>query len=415
MKLDKTTMAALMLPPGKSELFAWDDDLPGFGVRLRGNGARWVVQYRIGAQQRRESLGDVRKVTIEAARKIARNRFAQAELGTDPAAEKAKARAEAKAQKLTFEIVAKQYLGAKKGVVRDATYAQAEHHLHTLWKPFAKRPIDSIERADVAARLREIVADSATSPRALRAKEGFRGKTAAARARSNLSAMFTWAMAEGMCESNPTIATNNPAEGIDPRDRVLTDNELAAIWRACADDDFGRIAKLLILTGCRREEIGGLRWSELDLEAGTMTIPGERSKNHKAHSVILPSIAVDILRAAPVKVGREFVFGSRGGSFSAWSYSTMALNTRVAAAEGRPPAEWVLHDLRRTMRTGLSKIGVLPHVAERVINHVKGGVEAIYDRYTYEQEIKSALARWADHVLAIVENRGNNVTASRRA
>jgi hypothetical protein len=135
MKLDKTTMAALMLPPGKSELFAWDDDLPGFGVRLRGNGARWVVQYRIGAQQRRESLGDVRKVTIEAARKIARNRFAQAELGTDPAAEKAKARAEAKAQKLTFEIVAKQYLGAKKGVVRDATYAQAEHHLHTLWKP----------------------------------------------------------------------------------------------------------------------------------------------------------------------------------------------------------------------------------------------------------------------------------------
>jgi hypothetical protein len=93
----------------------------------------------------------------------------------------------------------------------------------------------------------------------------------------------------------------------------------------------------------------------------------------------------------------------------------MALNTRIAAAEGRPLAEWVLHDLRRTMRTGLSKIGVPPHVAERVINHVKGGVEAIYDRYTYEQEIKSALVRWADHVLSIVENRGNNVAALRRA
>ena len=92
MKLDKKTVAALKLPPSKSEIFVWDDDLQGFGVRLRGAGVRWIVQYRVGAQQRRETLGDIRKVTLDAARKIARQRFAQAELGNDPVAEKARVR-----------------------------------------------------------------------------------------------------------------------------------------------------------------------------------------------------------------------------------------------------------------------------------------------------------------------------------
>jgi len=401
MKLDRSTAASLTLPPGKSELFIWDDDLPGFGVRLRGNGARWTVQYRVGLQQRRESLGDIRKVAIETARKLARQRFSQAELGVDQAAEKAKAKADAKVQSLTFEVVARRYLAAKRGAVRNATYVQAEHHLLKLWAPFGRRPIASIERADVASRLHEIVAESAKSPRALRAKEGHRGRTAAARARGNLSALFTWAMKEGMVEINPTIATNDPAVGILPRDRVLTDRELAAVWRACEDNDFGRIVKLLILSGCRREEIGGLRWRELELETGAMTIPGERTKNAKAHSLILPSIAVDILRSAPVRAGRDFVFGGSGGSFSAWSYATLALNTRIAA-QGNPLPHWVLHDLRRTMRTGMGRLGVAPHIAERAVNHIKGGVEAIYDRHRYEAEIKAALALWADHVSAIV-------------
>jgi hypothetical protein len=125
MKLTKTAVASLTLSPGKNERFEWDDDLPGFGVRLRGGNARWVVQYRVGAQQRRESLGDVRKVTIEDARKIARTRFAQVELGSDPAAERAKARAAATAAKLTLEKVAERYLAAKADAVRPNTYKDA--------------------------------------------------------------------------------------------------------------------------------------------------------------------------------------------------------------------------------------------------------------------------------------------------
>jgi integrase len=401
MKLTKTAVASLTLSPGKNERFEWDDDLPGFGVRLRGGNARWVVQYRVGAQQRRESLGDVRKVTIEDARKIARTRFAQVELGSDPAAERAKARAAATAAKLTLEKVAERYLAAKADAVRPNTYRAAKMHFSVHWKPLANRPIESIKRPDVAARLQEITAKH--------------GRTAAARARSNLSALFGWAMREGLCESNPVLVTNDPAEGIQPRERTLSDRELAAVWRACEHDDFGRIVKLLILTGCRREEIGALKRSEIDLDAGIMTIPGERTKNHKALSLTLPSVAIEILRAAPVRVGREFVFGERGGSFSAWSYSTIALNNRIAAAEGKPLPHWVIHDLRRTLRTGMGRLGVPPHIAERVVNHIKGGVEAIYDRHKYEPEIKAALAIWADHVIAAVENRKSNVTALKRA
>jgi integrase len=195
----------------------------------------------------------------------------------------------------------------------------------------------------------------------------------------------------------------------------LTDQELVAVWNACAADDYGRIVKLLILTGCRREEIGGLRWDEIDFDTGVMTIPGERTKNHRALALTLPPVALDILRSAKRREGREYVFGNRGGSFCGWSYAAMALNTRISAAEGKSLPPFVLHDLRRTYRSGLGKLGVRPDVAELCINHVKGGIQAVYDKYRYEREIKSALALWADHVLAAVENRARKVVSLRGA
>jgi integrase len=169
---------------------------------------------------------------------------------------------------------------------------------------------------------------------------------------------------------------------------------------------------MLVLTGCRREEIGSMLWSEVDLDTGIMTIPGTRTKNRKTLTLPLPRMAVDILRSVPRRDGREYVFGTRGGSFSAWSYSTIALNNRIASITGRPLPHWTLHDLRRTFRTGLGKIGVPPHVAELAINHVKGGVEAIYDKHTYQPEIKRALARWAQHLARIVEGRSADAGAA---
>ena len=168
MKLTKDAVAALVRPAGKADHTEWDDDLPGFGVRMRGGSKNWDCQYRVNGKQRRESLGDVRKVSLEDARKIARQRFAQVELGTDPAAERAQARAQA----LTLGVVINRYLEAKQDRLRPNTFKAAERYFAAHWKPLHNRPLDAIKRADVAARLQELVKAH--------------GRTSAARARDNL-------------------------------------------------------------------------------------------------------------------------------------------------------------------------------------------------------------------------------------
>jgi integrase len=395
MKLTKDAVAALALPTGKAEHFEWDTTLPGFGVRLRGGGKRWVVQYRVKGQQRRESLGDVRKVTLEDARKIARQRFAQAELGVDPVAERERVNA------VTLGAVIPRYLDAKRDRLRPNSFTAAERYLAKHWKPLHSRPLETIKRADVAARLQETMKTY--------------GRTSAARGRDILSALFGWAMREGLCEANPVLATNDPTEGIQPRDRVLNDDEIRVVWNACEDDDGGRIIKLLLLTGCRREEIGGLRWSEINRNTGLLTIPGTRTKNHRTLELPLPEVAINILRSVTRQEDRDFVFGRFGGAFSGWSAAKLRLDARIAMAAGKPIAAWRLHDLRRTMRSNLGKLGVRPDIAELAINHVKAGVEAIYDRYRYQREIAAALALWADRVLALVEGRNSTVVALQRA
>jgi integrase len=219
-------------------------------------------------------------------------------------------------------------------------------------------------------------------------------------------------MREGLAEANPTLATNNPTEGMTCRERVLDDNEIAAVWRATADDEHsGRIVRLLMMTGCRRQEIGGLRWAEVNIDTGLLTIPGERTKNHRTLELPLPEPALAILRSVPRRDGCDFVFGKANASFSGWSVAKLRLDARIAMAEGRPLAAWRLHDLRRTMRTNLGKLGVAPHIAELTINHVKAGVEATYDKHRYGREIGAALSLWADHVLAIAEGREHKIIA----
>jgi integrase len=394
MKLTRDAIDRLVLPPGKTDHFIWDDDLPGFGVRLRGDTRRWVVQYRVSRQTRRESLGDVRKVKLDDARKIARQRFAQAELGVDPAAQ----RTQSGARAMTLAIAAERYLAAKQGVVRPSTHTAAGRYLTRDWKPLGNRPLDGIKRADVAARLQELVKAH--------------GRTSAARARDYLSALYSWSMREGLCEANPVMATNDPTAGILPRDRVLDDSELAIIWNACSsDDDSGRITKLLLLTGCRREEIGRLSWMEINLDVGLMTIPGARTKNGRTLELPLPAIAVDLLAAVPGH--RKFVFGRNDHGFSGWSAAKLRLDSRIVLTTGKQLPAWTFHDLRRTYRTGLGRLGVPPHVAELAINHAKGGIEAIYDRHKYAPEIKQALAVWADHVMAVVSGKPAQVVTLR--
>src|SRR5262249_45078749 len=186
MKSTKETVAALSLPKGKDDHFEPDPSLPGFGVRLRkrkgggGISKKWAVLHRFNGDQRRKSFGDTRKITLEDARKIARQQFAQVELGIDPDAARAEARAQAAAAKLTLAVAIDRYLGAKQDVLRKSTYKAAKRYFEVHWKPLRDKPLDSIKRADVASRLQELIKAH--------------GRTSAARARDYLRAMFTWAM-----------------------------------------------------------------------------------------------------------------------------------------------------------------------------------------------------------------------------
>src|SRR5262249_13520227 len=145
-----------------------------------------------------------------------------------------------------------------------------------------------------------------------------RGPAAANRARSTLSAMFAWAIGEGLCDQNPVAGTNTKEEN-GPRQRTLSDSEAAALWIGAPEDDFGQIVRLVMLTGCRREEIGFLRWSEIDMEARTIMLPSDRTKNGQQHVVPLSEAAVKVFQSLARRDGRDYVFGRNGDGYSNWS------------------------------------------------------------------------------------------------
>ena len=393
-KFTRRAVAAVTLPPGKNDQIAWNINLPTCGIRMR-RGREGISKTYIVQPTRKPKIviGDERKYTPEVAEKIARQILAQIALGGDPRGEKIKRKLVAPV--LTLGDVADRYLAAKSWARR--TREQNTFCLNEHWKPLRSRPVGAAQRVDVAARLQEISRD--------------RGRKAARLARSVLSAMFRWGMGEGLCDHNPVIGTNDPAAGSKSRERVLDDSESKAVYVACPDDDFGRIVKLLQLTGLRRDEAGGLRWDEINFDASLLTIPATRSKNRRTLVLPLPEMVLNILRSIPRRDG-VCIFGDPNNGFHSWSHHKKLLDARLAAA-GTPLADWRLHDLRRTFRTGLGRLGVPPHVAELCINHVRKGMSAIYDRHTYQPEMASALMQWMEHLTAIVEGRKGKVVPLR--
>jgi len=172
---------------------------------------------------------------------------------------------------------------------------------------------------------------------------------------------------------------------------------------------FGGIVQLLAMTGQRREEVAQLSWNELDLDAEVWTLPGHRTKNGKAHTVHLSAPARDVLTGSP-RLG-SFVFTSTGrASFQGCSPYKRELDAMC----GVPG--WRLHDLRRTMVSGMAKLGVAPHVADRILNHASGtisGVAAVYQRHEFLAERKAALDLWGRHVAFLTAGRWGVASALR--
>jgi integrase len=225
-----------------------------------------------------------------------------------------------------------------------------------------------------------------------------KGSTAmAARTAAYGKAAYGWGVKRGALSINPFV--NLPVAPTLKRERVLSDDELAVIWRATdGPGPFNGIVRLLILTGQRREEVAGMTWAELADD--TWTIPASRTKNGATHIVPLSAQAQDLLRMAP-RFG-ELVFPGLRGPFNGWSKAKAALDARSGVTG------WRLHDLRRTAATGLQRLGVRLEVTEQVLNHVSGsraGIVGVYQRHDFASEKRAALEAWGEHVLAIVEGR----------
>ena len=286
----------------------------------------------------------------------------------------------------TFANVAADFLKAKEPNVRPATFRELRRYLTgSHFRALHRLPLDTIARKDIAGALVKID-----------------GAPTSARAKAAVSEFFTWALKSGLVDANPVINTPDRRQPA-PRSRVLTDAELAAIWRACADTDYGRAIRLLILTGCRRQEVGSMTWTEIDRDAGTWTIPAARAKNGRQYVLPLPPAAWTIIDGTSHRRGRDFLFGDRSAKgFSDWHDGKVALDARV----GDAVAPWRTHDLRRTVATGMSEIGIQPHIVEVVLNHqsgFKGGVAGVYNRAAYTKEVRAALDSGPSTLRALAE------------
>jgi integrase len=349
----------------------WDDRVIGLGVRRQTKGCFYYLRYRHNGSQQMRSIGRHGSPwTPDTARNEALRLLGTLASGADPFAKSLSSE--------TFGSEVERYLERKRGKLKPRTLVEVEHHLRKHAAPLHGLQLSEIDRRTIASLLAKIETD--------------RGPIARNRLRTSLSAFFNFAIAEGMVELNPVTGTIKVDEGAS-RDRVLTQEEIRLLWPALTERPFADAVKLLLLTGQRRDEIGLLRWEEVDLEKRLIILPPERTKNNRGHTLPLSDQAAAIIAAQP-RHG-EFVFGE---GFNNWSTPKRKMDQRIGIAPYR------IHDLRRTCATGMIELGVLPHHVEAVLNHFSGhraSVAGTYNRAKYADEMRSALQRWADHLEAL--------------
>jgi len=383
-KLTKSAIDALPAP--QSDTVHWDAGLPGFGVKVTPKGRKvFVVLYRTGgagSKLRKYTIGPYGRVTLHQARLAAQRVFAARLEGRDPAADKREAKRRIVTDRL--EELLETYIAQR--LAQNRSGAQTSRLLRReIGKPWAGKSIHEISKRDVV----EVVTAVA--------QRGAPG--AANKVLKSIKTFLRWCVGLAVLEQSPAEGVPLPTKEV-ARDRVLTDDELARIILAArrVGGSYGGIVELLALTGQRREEVAQLCWEELDLTHLAWTIPKTRAKNSKAHIVHLSRESMAVLDS----VGRRqsLVFPSLHNKvFDDFSRSKRMLDRQSGVTD------WRLHDLRRTCVSGMARLGVAPHVADKILNHQSGtisGVAAVYQRHEFLPERKEALERWAAHVARIV-------------
>jgi integrase len=397
----------LSLPAGEADKTYYDDEVPGLGLRFRAEGKpKWTLYYQRQGSQRRHVIGP-RSLKIKAARDAAKMLQGDIAKGIDIAQVRKDERK--KTEQDTFGQAVEKYLEARQKAVwppnraapRATTYDEIERYLNGAkpeteggsrqgyFRPLHRTAVANISRDDIKKRLDEIARVN--------------GAVAAARARTTLSTFFAWAINAGQRDTNPVTNVSKQGER-EPRSRTLAFDEIARIWSAAGDlGDYGKIVRLLILTLCRRDEIGELEWAELDKEADAIVLPGARTKNKLEHLVPLSPLAQEIVTGITRRPGYPHVFGLRKDKpFSGWSKAKAELDEESGVDD------WTLHDIRRSAGV-LERIGIPEFVVEALLNHKRAKLSRTYkphDLYKLAPEKREALNIWALCIKLLCEPKG---------
>ena len=386
-RLTKSTIDAL--PAAKADVVYWDAGCPGFGVKVTPKGRKvFIVLYRAGgagSKLRKYTIGPYGRVTLHQARIAAQKVFAAKLEGRDPAAEKREARRRLVADRVgdLLETFIDQRLAQNRSAHEIARLLRRE-----VGKPWAGRGIHEISKRDVV----EIIA----------AIEQRGAPVAANKALKSLKTFLRWCVGRAVLDQSPAEGVPLPTKEV-TRDRILNDQELAQVIRAAREmgGPYGGIVELLALTGQRREEVGQMTWNELDLARRVWTLPKSRTKNAKEHIVHLSAQSIAVLKRAERKGPFIFtLFGSK--PFRQHSRGKRRLDQLSGVTE------WRLHDLRRTCVSGMARLGIAPHVADKILNHQAGtipGVAAVYQRHEFLSERQEALDLWGAHIDAILSEK----------
>ena len=386
LKLTKSAIDALTTPA--KDIVYWDSGCPGFGVKVTPKGRKvFIVLYRTGgagSRLRKYTIGRYGRVTLHHARTAALKIFTARTAGRDPAAEKQQARRRLVADRVEdlVELFISEHVAKTRSTREISRLLRRE-----IIPSWGTRSVHEIGKRQVIDLVMEVAA---------------RGTPAAAnKLLKVVKTFFGWCVGRAILDLSPAKGVAAPARET-ARDRVLDDKDLTRIIRAARQigGPYGSIVELLALTGQRREEVAQLTWDEVDLAGRTWTLPASRTKNGKPHIVHLSKPAIAVLLRTP-KLGK-FVFSLSGTKpFQSFSAAKRELDKLSGVSE------WRLHDLRRTCVSGMARLGVPPHVADKVLNHQSGtisGVAAVYQRHEFLADRKDALERWGAHLAWLLKS-----------
>ena len=380
---DKTVEA---LKPKEKRYEVHDLRCPGMTLRVERSGRKtFYAKFRYGLAQKRMKLGLYPRISLATAREKANDILRQVDEGKDPTRRRRTAN-------MRVEAVCREFIRLH-AQARNKSWREAERVLEREFiAVYGQRDIREINRFDVLE-----IMDAAVA----------RGSTYQAnRILSHIRKLFNFCVERGIVATNPIAGLKAPTKEVS-RDRVLADDEIIRLLRACRNDvyPFRQFVPILLSTAQRRGELAEMRWSEVDLETKQWVIPAERSKNGKPHVVPLNSYALAMLHDVPRFLDCDYVFTTtRHSAVSGFSKMLRRLS------EGSETSNWRLHDLRRTAASGMARAGVAPYVVEKVLNHISGtisGVAAVYNRYGYDAEKRAALEEWGQ-VLEQFHNAGKS-------